>query len=159
MGIFLRSVETMSEIHKVNLTDLESLVHQIGYDKESLLNTVILNQVTQNWKEIIGPVYVNQAQPFKVDRDVLFVRVAHSAYKMEIGFIKESILRTANKLFQQPLLKKIEVQVGNLQYKPASRETSIDTLEGKSELVETIEKEEDEFIRNKLLNFVKKLKI
>ena len=159
MGIFLRSVETMSEIHKVNLTDLESLVHQIGYDKESLLNTVILNQVTQNWKEIIGPVYVNQAQPFKVDRDVLFVRVAHSAYKMEIGFIKESILRTANKMFQQPLLKRIEVQVGNLQYKPASRETSIDTLEGKSELVETIEKEEDEFIRNKLLNFVKKLKI
>ena len=149
----------MSDIHKVNITDLESLVHQIGYNKESLLNTIILNQVTQNWKEIIGPVYVNQVQPFKVDRDVLIVRVAHSAYKMEIGFIKESILRTANKLFQQPLLKKIEIQVGNLQYKPVNREAQIETLEGKLELVEVIQQEEDEFIRNKLLNFVKKLKI
>ena len=158
MGIFLRSVETMSEIHKINITDLDSLIHQIGYDKESLLNTVILNQVVQNWKEIIGPVYVNQAQPIRVDREILFLRVSHSAYKMEIGFIKDSILRSANKIFQRPLLKKIEIQVGNLQYKPSPREVLNETLEGKSELVEVIQREEDEFIRNKLLNFVKKLK-
>jgi hypothetical protein len=149
----------MSDIHKINLTDLDSLIHQIGYDKESLLNTVILNQVTQNWKEIIGPVYVNQAQPFRVDRDILFLRVSHSAYKMEIGFIKDSILKSANKIFQRPLLKKIEIQIGNLQYKPISRDVQTETLEGKSELVEAIQKEEDEFIRNKLLNFVKKLKL
>lgn len=149
----------MSEIHKINITDLDSLIHQIGYDKESLLNTVILNQVIQNWKEIIGPVYVNQAQPIRVDRDILFIRVSHSAYKMEIGFIKDSILKSANKIFQRPLLKKIEIQVGNLQYKPALREVLNETLEGKSELVEVIQKEEDEFIRNKLLNFVKKLRI
>jgi len=149
----------MSDIHKINITDLDSLIHQIGYDKESLLNTVILNQVTQNWKEIIGPVYVNQAQPIRVDRDILFLRVSHSAYKMEIGFIKDSILRSANKIFQRPLLKKIEIQIGNLQYKPVQREVVNETLEGKSELVEAIQKEEDEFIRNKLLNFVKKLKL
>ncbi|MBP9887823.1 MAG: DUF721 domain-containing protein [Leptospiraceae bacterium] len=148
----------MSEIHKINITDLDSLIHQIGYDKESLLNTVILNQVVQNWKEIIGPVYVNQAQPIRVDREILFLRVSHSAYKMEIGFIKDSILRSANKIFQRPLLKKIEIQVGNLQYKPSPREVLNETLEGKSELVEVIQREEDEFIRNKLLNFVKKLK-
>ncbi|MBP7280936.1 MAG: DUF721 domain-containing protein [Leptospiraceae bacterium] len=149
----------MSDIHKINLTDLDSLIHQIGYDKESLLNTVILNQVVQNWKEIIGPVYENQAQPIRVDREILFLRVSHSAYKMEIGFIKDSILRSANKIFQRPLLKKIEIQVGNLQYKPAPREVLNETLEGKSELVDVIQKEEDEFIRNKLLNFVKKLKV
>ena len=149
----------MSEIHKINITDLDSLIHQIGYDKESLLNTVILNQVVQNWKEIIGPVYVNQAQPIRVDREILFLRVSHSAYKMEIGFIKDSILRSANKIFQRPLLKKIEIQVGNLQYKPSPREVLNETLEGKSELVDVIQKEEDEFIRNKLLNFVKKLKV
>lgn len=148
----------MSEIHKINIIDLDSLIHQIGYDKESLLNTVILNQVVQNWKEIIGPVYVNQAQPIRVDREILFLRVSHSAYKMEIGFIKDSILRSANKIFQRPLLKKIEIQVGNLQYKPSPREVLNETLEGKSELVEVIQREEDEFIRNKLLNFVKKLK-
>ena len=127
-------------------------------DKESLMHTVILNQVVQNWKEIIGPVYVNQAQPIRVDREILFLRVSHSAYKMEIGFIKDSILRSANKIFQRPLLKKIEIQVGNLQYKPSPREVLNETLEGKSELVEVIQREEDEFIRNKLLNFVKKLK-
>ncbi len=148
----------MSEIHKINITDLDSLIHQIGYDKEALLNTTILNQVTQNWKEIIGPVYVNQAQAFRVDRETLFIRVSHSAYKMEINFIKDSILKSANKIFQRPLLKKIEIQIGNLQYKPASREVINESLEGKSELVEVIQKEEDEFIRNKLLNFVKKLK-
>lgn len=148
----------MSDIHKINLTDFDSLIHQIGYDKETLLNTVILNQVIQNWKEIIGPVFVNQAQPIRVDRDILFIRVSHSAYKMEIGFIKESILKSANKIFQRPLLKKIEIQIGNLQYKPAPPEVINETLEGKSELVEVIQKEEDEFIRNKLLNFVKKLK-
>lgn len=148
----------MSEIHKINIIDLDSLIQQIGYDKESLLNTVILNQVVQNWKEIIGPVYVNQAQPIRVDREILFLRVSHSAYKMEIGFIKDSILRSANKIFQRPLLKKIEIQVGNLQYKPSPREVLNETLEGKSELVEVIQREEDEFIRNKLLNFVKKLK-
>ena len=125
----------MSEINKVNLTDLESLIHQVGYDKESLLNTVILNQVKQNWNEIIGPVYVNQAQPFKVDREILFVRVSHSAYKMEIGFIKESILKSANKIFQKPLLKKIEIQIGNLQYKPVTREIQTETIEGKSEFI------------------------
>lgn len=149
----------MSDIHKINISDLDTLIHQIGYDKESLLNTVILNQVIQNWKEIIGPVYVNQAQPFKVDRDVLLVRVSHSAYKMEIGFIKESILKAANKIFQKPLLKKIEIQVGSLQYRPIARDIQTETLEGKSELVEAIQKEEDEFIRNKLLNFIKKLKL
>lgn len=149
----------MSDIHKINITDLDSLIHQIGYDKESLLNTVILNQVIQNWKEIIGPVYVNQAQPIRVDRDILFIRVSHSAYKMEIGFIKDSILKSANKIFQRSLLKKIEIQIGNLQYKPTQREVLNETLEGKSELVEVIQKEEDEFIRNKLLNFVKKLKL
>lgn len=149
----------MSEINKVNITDLESLIHQVGYDKESLINTVLLNQIKQNWKGIIGPVYVNQAQPFKVDRDILFLRVSHSAYKMEIGFIKESILRDANKLFQKPLLKKVEIQIGNLQYKPPQKEVLSETLDGKSELVEAIQKEEDEFIRNKLLTFIKKLKV
>jgi len=149
----------MSDIHKINLTDLDSLIHQVGYDKETLLNTVILNQVKQNWNDIIGPVYVNQAQPFRVERDILYVRVSHSAYKMEIGFIKESILRSANKLFQKPLLKKLEIQIGNLQYKQVAREIQIETLEGKSELVEAIQKEEDEFILNKLLNFVKKLRV
>lgn len=159
MGILLRLVESMSEIHKVNLTDLESLVHQIGYDKESLLNSVILNQVKENWKDIIGPVYVNQAQPVKVEREILYIRVSHSAYKMEISFIKEPILKAANKIFQKQLLKKIEIQIGNLQYKPITNRKETETLEGKSELVETIQKEEDEFIRNKLLNFVKKLKL
>ena len=77
MGILLRLVESMSEIHKVNLTDLESLVHQIGYDKESLLNSVILNQVKENWKDIIGPVYVNQAQPIKVERR-FYIYVSHT---------------------------------------------------------------------------------
>lgn len=149
----------MTDIHKVNLTDLESLVHQIGYDKESLLNSIIFNQVIQNWKEIIGPVYLNQAQPIRVDRDILFLRVSHSAYKMEIGFLKEPILKAANKIFQKPLLKKIEIQVGNLQYKPILNLKNTETLDGKSELVEVIQKEEDEFIRNKLLNFVKKLKL
>jgi hypothetical protein len=148
----------MAEINKVNLTDLESVIHQMNYDKESLLNTVILNQVKQNWKEIIGPVYLNQAQPIKVNRETLYLRVSHSAYKMEISFIKESILRTANKLFQKPLLRKIEIQIGNLQYKLVNPESQPETLEGKSELVEVIQKEEDEFIRNKLLKFVKILK-
>ena len=90
----------MAEINKIHLTDLDSLIHQIGYDKESLLNAVVLNQVIQNWKEIIGPVYFNQAQPFKVVNDTLLIRVSHSAYKMEIGFIKDSILKSANKIFQ-----------------------------------------------------------
>ena len=149
----------MSDIHKINITDLDSLIHQIGYDKESLLNTTILNQVTQNWKEIIGPVYVNQAQPIRVDRDILFLRVSHSAYKMEIGFIKEPILKAANKIFQKQLLKKIEIQIGNLQYKPIANIKETETLDGKSELIEVIQREEDENIRNKLLNFVKKLKL
>ena len=78
---------------------------------------------------------------------------------MEIGFIKEPILKAANKIFQKQLLKKIEIQIGNLQYKPTANIKETETLDGKSELIEVIQKEEDEFIRNKLLNFVKKLKL
>lgn len=146
-------------MNKINLTDLESIIHQMNYNKESLLNTVILNQVKQNWKDIIGPLYFNQAQPIRIESETLFLRVSHSAYKMEIGFIKESILKEVNKIFQKQLLKKIEIQIGNLQYKPVLKEKQIETLEGKSELVEAIQIEEDEFIRNKLLNFIKKMKL
>ena len=82
----------MDPIHKIQLTDLETVIQKIGYNKEILINTVILNQIKENWGDIIGPVFVNQAQPYKVEGDVLFLRVAHSAYKMDIGFLKDSIL-------------------------------------------------------------------
>lgn len=150
----------MEDIQKIHLADFEPILKQFGYSKETILDSIILNQIKDRWEDIIGTVYVNQAQPFKVSGDTLFIRVSHSAYKMEISFMKSSMLKTINKLYPRPIISKIEIVIGNLQY-TVSKKTKVenDTLEGKSELVDAIQKEEDEFIRDKLLNFIKKLKI
>lgn len=143
-------------LEKIKIIDLEKIVHLFNYPQEDVQAKVLLNILNENWRKIAGELYENHAEPVKVMGSTIFINVSHPAYKMEISFIKDRLISEANKAIGRPLFNQIAVNIGKVRHQKVQKKDKTGNLHGKDELVELIQKEEDEETRRKLLKLIEK---
>jgi hypothetical protein len=69
--------------------------------------------VTQ-WDAIVGERVSARAWPDGLHRGVLYVRVTNSAWLHELGFLREALVREANKIVgDPPLVKEVRLHLGD----------------------------------------------
>ena len=141
-------------LEKIKIIDLEKIVHLFSYPQEDVHSKVLLNILNENWKKIAGEIYENHTEPVKIIGSTIFINVSHPAYKMEISFIKDRLISEANKAIGKPLFREIAVNVGKVRHQKIQKKDKTGNLEGKDELVQLIQKEEDEETRKKLLKLI-----
>jgi predicted nucleic acid-binding Zn ribbon protein len=71
------------------------------------------------WVQAVGPKIAAQTQPDCIKRNVLFIKVANSAWMQSLHFMKEDILKKFNLLHQKDPVKNIFFAIGEIA-KPAA---------------------------------------
>ena len=67
----------------------------------------LCNEVIDNWHELVDAGIVDKVRPVTIERDILFVEVASSAYKDQLKFLAEEIVDAINeKICQGELIIK-----------------------------------------------------
>ena len=66
------------------------------------------------WVQAVGPKIAAQTQPDAIKRNVLFIKVANSAWLQSLHFIKDDIIKKFNELHQKDPVKNIFFAIGEI---------------------------------------------
>lgn len=81
------------------------------------------HRLVTEWETIVGPRVAARAWPDGLKHGVLYVRVTNSAWLHELGFLREALVREANRAVgDPPLVKEIRLHLGSR--RPTSTEES-----------------------------------
>jgi hypothetical protein len=70
-------------------------------------------RLVTEWEAIVGPRVAARAWPDGLRRGVLYVRVTNSAWMHELGFLREALVREANRTVgDPPLVKDVRLHLG-----------------------------------------------
>jgi predicted nucleic acid-binding Zn ribbon protein len=66
------------------------------------------------WVQAVGPKIAAQTQPDTIKRNVLFIKVANSAWIQSLHFMKEDIIKKFNQLYQKDPVKDVFFAIGEI---------------------------------------------
>jgi len=72
------------------------------------------HRLVTEWETIVGPRVAARAWPDGLKHGVLYVRVTNSAWLHELGFLREALVREANRAAgDPPLVKEVRLHLGS----------------------------------------------
>jgi len=66
------------------------------------------------WVQAVGPKIAAQTQPDTIKRNILFIKVANSAWLQSLHFIKDDIINKFNELYKKDPVKNIFFAIGEI---------------------------------------------
>ncbi|AYV55963.1 DUF721 domain-containing protein [Leptospira kmetyi] len=145
---------------KIETAEFRSVLNQMGITEESLQEKISLHTLRNRWKEIVGPVFAGHSEVNSIQFGKLRIVVSHNAYKQELLFLQNRILRESARFLGRGTVRSIEISIGKLtaSYAPASPETKEKKgLEGKEDLIAILEKETDPEVKKRYLEILQYL--
>ncbi|MCC5813537.1 MAG: DUF721 domain-containing protein [Leptospira sp.] len=127
-----------------------------AFSTDEILKSILMKKIRDKWIDLVGPVLGDHSYPKDYNFDTLQVLTNHSAYSQEIMFQNHKILVYLQKELKLESIKNIRCVIGNFpKSKKKKFEKKVGTLEGKDHLVHSLDKIEDEKLRQNLLELVK----
>lgn len=75
------------------------------------------HRLVTEWDAIVGPRVSARAWPDGLRKGVLYVRVTNSAWLHELGFLREALVREANKIVgAPPLVREVRLHLGEARH-------------------------------------------
>jgi hypothetical protein len=72
------------------------------------------HRLVTEWESVVGPRVAARAWPDGLKNGVLYVRVTNSAWLHELGFLREALVREANRAAgDPPLVKEVRLHLGS----------------------------------------------
>ncbi|EMY77437.1 PF05258 family protein [Leptospira weilii serovar Ranarum str. ICFT] len=145
---------------KIETSEFRSVLNQMGITEENLQEKISVHTLRNRWKEIIGPVFASHSEVNSVQFGKLRILVSHNAYKQELLFLQNRILRESARFLGKGIVRSIEISIGKLttSYSPALPETKEKKgLEGKDDLIAILEKETDPEVKKRYLEILQYL--
>ena len=149
----------MKKFYKPNLDDFLPMIASFKKNEEEIQLNFFLYKIKNEWQNIVGEGYFWDTEPLFYRDKTLIILVNHSTYSLELNANKSLILKNIEQVLGGKYIEKLSFKDGfvkknrNLKLYPKKQ-----TLEGKEKLIKIIEKEEDEKVREKLLELVKLMK-
>ena len=82
----------------------------------------------QHWAEIAGDVANKHSRPYKIDQEVLYVRVDSSAWNYNLFMIKKTLLKKINQSFGCLIIKDIKYHMGEIMNEISETEKTLSEL-------------------------------
>ncbi|MDV6234018.1 DUF721 domain-containing protein [Leptospira ellisii] len=142
---------------KIDTSEFRSVLQQLGITEENLREKISLHTLRNRWKEIVGPMFVPHSEVVSLQSGKLRIVVSHNAYKQELLFLQNRILRQSGQFLGKGSVRSIEISVGKLtaSYPSSQPETNEKKgLEGKEDLIAILEKETDPEIKKRYLEIL-----
>ena len=94
------------------MTTIKEVIKGI-IDKFSSLNGYKKAWIEKHWLELIGEAAAVHALPYKVESNILFVRVDSSVWNQELFMTRRNLIQKINGNFSQAIVKEIKYQIGH----------------------------------------------
>ncbi|RHX92177.1 DUF721 domain-containing protein [Leptospira stimsonii] len=145
---------------KIETEEFKSVLNQLGITEESLQEKISLNTLRNRWKEIVGPVFASHSEVNSIQFGKLRIVVSHNAYKQELLFLQNRILRQASQFLGKGVVRSLEISIGKLSNLVNSKQPETKEkkgLEGKEDLIAILEKETDPEVKKRYLEILQYL--
>ncbi|RHX87768.1 DUF721 domain-containing protein [Leptospira stimsonii] len=145
---------------KIETEEFKSVLNQLGITEESLQEKISLNTLRNRWKEIVGPVFASHSDVNSIQFGKLRIVVSHNAYKQELLFLQNRILRQASQFLGKGVVRSLEISIGKLSNLVNSKQPETKEkkgLEGKEDLIAILEKETDPEVKKRYLEILQYL--
>ena len=93
------------------MTTIKEVIQKI-VDKFSSLNGYKKAWIEKHWLELIGAAAASHALPYKVERNILFVRVDSSVWNQELFMDKRNFINKVNNCFSNKIIDDVKYQIG-----------------------------------------------
>ncbi|WP_061243634.1 DciA family protein [Leptospira interrogans] len=145
---------------KIETSEFRSILNQMGITEENLQEKISIHTLKNRWKEIVGPVFASNSEVYSIQFGKLRILVSHNAYKQELLFLQNRIIRESARFLGKGIVRSIEISIGKLtaSYSITNTETKEKKgLEGKDDLIAILEKETDPEIKKRYLEILQYL--
>ncbi|ALE37245.1 DUF721 domain-containing protein [Leptospira interrogans] len=145
---------------KIETSEFRSILNQMGITEENLQEKISIHTLKNRWKEIVGPVFASNSEVNSIQFGKLRILVSHNAYKQELLFLQNRIIRESARFLGKGIVRSIEISIGKLtaSYSITNTETKEKKgLEGKDDLIAILEKETDPEIKKRYLEILQYL--
>ena len=109
------------------MTTIKEVIQKI-VDKFSLLNGYKKAWIEKHWVKLIGEAAAVHSLPYKVERNILFVRVDSSVWNQELFMDKRNLINKVNTFFSKKIIDDVKFQIGYFNKNENIHEISDDTL-------------------------------
>ncbi len=80
-------------------------------DELDLNDSFFLERISENWPEYVGTILSSHSTPDRIFRNILFIRVDHSAYSNELSMHQNRILKKIKDDFGSGYINAIRFEV------------------------------------------------
>ena len=94
-------------LKRVNIAELSELFVKNNLEANAIFERIVFEKICSKWEEIVGPMLAKNIYPKQYSNRKLVLTATHPAYKQEVAFINEKILKDINSYFNQIVLEKI----------------------------------------------------
>ena len=94
------------------MTTIKEVIKGI-IDKFSSLNGYKKAWIEKHWLELIGEAAAVHALPYKVESNILFVRVDSSVWNQELFMNKRNLINKVNNNFSKKIIEDVKFQIGH----------------------------------------------
>ncbi|EQA64741.1 DUF721 domain-containing protein [Leptospira alexanderi] len=145
---------------KIETSEFNVVLNQMGITEENLQERIFVHTLRNRWKEIVGPVFASHSEVDSIRFNKLRILVSHNAYKQELLFLQNRIIRESMRFVGKGVVRSIEISIGKLTtfHSPILPETKEKRgIEGKEDLIAILEKETDIEIKKRYLEILQYL--
>ncbi|MDI7186252.1 DUF721 domain-containing protein [Leptospira santarosai] len=152
--------EDLISSEKIKISEFNVVLNQMGITEENLQEKISIHTLKNRWKEIVGPVFASHSEVNSIRFGKLRILVSHNAYKQELLFLQNRIIRESVRFVGKGIVRSIEISIGKLTifHPPVLPETKEKKgLEGKEDLIAILEKETNIEIKKRYLEILQYL--
>jgi len=90
-------------MEKINSV-IEKILIELGYDY--LYYSGILKR---NWNKVVGELIAKVSIPDRIENEILFIKCFNPAWKQELYFFKEEIIKNVNNFFTKKIIDDLKI--------------------------------------------------
>jgi predicted nucleic acid-binding Zn ribbon protein len=114
------------------MTTIRAVIQKI-IAKMTVMNGYKEAWVKKYWLDLVGEDAVKHSIPYKVERNILFVRVDSSVWNQEMFMKRGSLIKKINQSFSQKIIDDVKYQMGYFTKKEEASGISINDLLSKED--------------------------
>lgn len=101
--------EDLISSKKIETSEFNVILSQMGITEDNLRERIFVHTLRNRWKEIVGPVFASHSEIDSIRSNRLRILVSHNAYKQELLFLQNRIIRESVRFVGKGIVRSIEI--------------------------------------------------
>ena len=86
---------------------IENILISLGFE-----NLYYIGIIKRNWENIVGKLVAKFSIPDRLERETLYIKCSNPAWKQELYFFKNEIIKNVNEFFKKNIICDVKIFFG-----------------------------------------------